>query len=165
MSLRNERCRAEKTRSSSVVTRSEVNDRLRAGFDLVEVGGPRAGTEVLPAAVADDRDDDPFVQLRSATHRGRHDRAGGDTGEHADLGESARPLDRFAWADDHASIEQFVPVVVDEHRRDEALVDVLQPVHHLTGRWLDGPELNVRILLLEEVADSHQACRPFRGRR
>src|SRR4051812_17916644 len=142
--------------SPFAVTGSEVDDGFRPGFDLVEVGRPGAGAEVLPTAVADDGDEDPLVDLGCAANGGGHDGARRDAGEHADLGEPPGPLDRLSGPHDEAAVEQVVAVVVDEHRGHEPFVDVLEAVDHLARRWLDGPQLHVGVLLLEEPPDAHE---------
>ena len=51
------------------------------------------------------------------------------------------------------------PLFVDEDGRDVAVVEVAEPVDHLAGRWLDGPHLDVGILLLQVAADTEQGAR------
>ena len=86
-------------------------------------------------------------------------------GEDADLGEAAGPFHALAGPDDAAAVEQFEAVVVGEDRRDEALVEVLEPVDHLPRRRLHRPDLDGRVALLEEPADPHQGAGRARGRR
>ena len=75
-------------------------------FDLVEVVGPGAGGQVLPAAVADDEDDHALVDLLGDAGRAGDGRAGRDAGEHADLGQAPSPLDRLAGPHDPLAVEQ-----------------------------------------------------------
>src|SRR5579862_5185665 len=72
---------------------SEVDDPLGALGDLVEVVGPDAGREILPAAVADDGDDHTLVDLAGAAGGGGHDGARRDPGEDSDLSQAAGPFD------------------------------------------------------------------------
>ena len=134
----------------------EVDRGLGPGLDGVEVVGPHAGREVLPPAVAHDHHDRALLDEPRRLHRAGQDRSRRDAGEDADLGEAAGPLDRLAGAHDEASVEEVEAVVVEEHRRDEALVDVLEPVDHLPRRRLDGPDLHVGVALLEEAPDAHE---------
>src|SRR4051812_37026594 len=83
---------------------SEVDDPLGPFLDDVEIVGPRAGGEVLPAAVADDRDQNALVEVGRRANRCGHDGARRDAGEHADFGEPAGPLDGLAGTDDHLAV-------------------------------------------------------------
>ncbi len=51
------------------------------------------------------------------------------------------------------------PSEVGEDRRDVAVVEVPQPVHHLPRRRLDGPDLDGRVALLQVPAHTEQCAR------
>src|SRR3954469_11551169 len=93
----------------------EVDGALGAANDLVDRPGPGAGREVLPAPVGHHRDDHATVGHAALTDElggAGHDRARCDASEDADLGETARPLDRLARAHDHPAVEKVLAVVV-----------------------------------------------------
>ena len=123
---------------------------------VVEVVGPGAGGDVLPAVVADHEHDGALVDLVSDLRRAGQRRAGRDAGEDPDLAQLAGPLDGLAGSDDALAVEQLVATPLLEHRRDVALVDVAQALDPLSQRRLDGDDLDVGVLLLEEPADAHE---------
>src|SRR4029077_9427635 len=86
--------------------RSEVDDLLRALFDLVEVVSPGAGRQVLPATVADDVHDHALVDALGDAGRAGEGRAGRDARERSDVGHAPRPLERLAGAHDALAVEQ-----------------------------------------------------------
>src|ERR1039458_5639298 len=50
-------------------------------------------------------------------------------------------------------------VVVEEDRRDVAVVEVAKSVDHLSGRRLDGPDPHVRSMLAQVATHTHQGAR------
>ena len=72
------------------------------------------------------------------------------------LDEPAGPLDRLAGAARRACGRAARGRPVVEHGRDVALVEVAQALDPLAERRLDGDDLDVRVLLLEEPARAHQ---------
>ena len=61
--------------------------------------------------------------------------------------------------DDALAVEELGPAVLDEDRRDVAVVEVAQSVDELAGRRLDGEHLDVRVPLLQVAADAEQRAR------
>src|SRR4029079_14688382 len=66
------------------------------------------------------------------------------------------PLDRLTRTHHTLAVEQFEAVPVLEHGRDVALVHVAQALDPFTERRVDGEDLDVRVLLLEEAPSAHQ---------
>ena len=83
-------------------------------------------------------------------------RAARDAREHAHVGQPPGPLDRLAGPHDALAVEQLgaAPLLVD--RRDVALVEVAEALDPLAQRRLDGHDLDLGVLLLEEAPDAHQ---------
>ncbi len=79
-----------------------------------------------------------------------------DAREDAHVGQPPRPLDRLTGTHDALAVEQLgaAPLLVD--RRDVALVEVAQPLDPLAERRLDGHDLDLGVLFLEEPPDAHQ---------
>ncbi len=68
------------------------------------------------------------------------------------------PLDRLAGAHDALAVEQLGAAPLLVHRRDVALVEVPEALDHLADGRLDGEDLDVGVLLLEERADAHEGA-------
>src|SRR5690606_16679412 len=133
---------------------------LEAGLRLLQGAAVGAGRQVLPAAVGDDEDDvGPLARLdRLPRHPQRRvQRAAG-----RDAREDALLLQQLAGAAQRVPGRDGEPG--GQHRlvvqlRDEALVDVAQPVHQVAVTGLRGDDLDVRHLLAQVPAHAHQRAR------
>src|SRR5258708_374425 len=132
---------ASRTSSGAPTGRSSEIDRVPGPLgDGVEIAGPRTGREVLPAAVGDHDHHDARTDGRGAPGRPGHDSARRDAPEQPDVGQPTGPLDRLTGPHHGLAIQEVGAVVVEEDRRDVAVVEVAQAVDHL-ARWrLDGPD-------------------------
>src|SRR5580692_1940188 len=105
----------------------EVDGRLGALDDDVDIVTPGAGRQILPSVVGHDRHDGGHVVVGNrvgALHRAGHDGARRESHEESDVGEASGPLDRLPRSNDDAAIEQLGTVVVDKYRWDVTVVEV-----------------------------------------
>src|SRR3954447_22494183 len=122
-------------------------------FQLVDRLRPEARRQVLVAAVGDDEDDVPLVELARDASRDRGDRAGRHAREDAlFVEELLGPDDPVAVRDEDLPVEQRD---VDD-RRDEAVVQRAKALDVLALERLRRDDLGRRVVLLEAAAVPHQ---------
>ena len=151
--------RGARTRETAL----EVDDLLGPLGDLVEVVGPGARGQVLPATVRRDHHNGGGLTLRQrqcALHGAGQGRPRRDPGEDPHFGQAPRPLDRLPRPDDGLAVQEFGTAEILEDGRDVPVVEVAQPVDHLPSRRLHGPDLyGLPQLLAQEAPDAEQRPR------
>ena len=132
--------------------------RSRRVLDLVDIVGPEAGRQVLPAAVADDADD------RAARPSSRRSRAQvwmtAPEETPAKMPSSAARR-RVMTSESRLETSSFRSSRREiEDRRDEAVVEATQAAHRIALQRLAGDDLDLGAVLLEPLRRSPSGCRP-----